>query len=227
MVLLALIASLHMASSDDSTRTARDAMVDLIAKRGVKNEAVLRAMRRFPRHELVPSKHRDQAYYDKPLPIGYGQTISQPYMVAVMSEVAQVRKGDKVLEVGTGSGYQAAILAEMGVRVFSIEIVPELAERAGKDLERLGIKNVTIRHGDGYLGWPDQAPFDAIIVTAAPETVPPPLIEQLREGGRLVIPVGPTSEQVLEVHIKTGGKVTVREKFPVRFVPMTGKAQAQ
>jgi protein-L-isoaspartate(D-aspartate) O-methyltransferase len=200
-------------------------MVDLIAARGVKNKAVLDAMRRFPRHELVPERDRAAAYEDRPLPIGHGQTISQPYMVAVMTEAARVAPGDKVLEVGTGSGYQAAILAGAGARVFSIEIVPELAERARQDLERLGVKDVTLRTGDGYRGWPEEAPFAAIVVTAAPETVPPALHEQLAEGGRLVIPVGPSGSQWLEVHEKRSGKIKIHREFPVRFVPMTGETQ--
>jgi len=200
-------------------------MVELIARRGVKDAAVLAAMRSFPRHELVPEKQRPRAYDDRPLPIGKGQTISQPYMVAFMSEAARIKKGSKVLEIGTGSGYQAAILALAGARVYSIEIVEELAERARADLTRLGIKGVTIRHGDGYRGWPTEAPFDAIVVTAAPEEVPRPLLDQLSVGGRLVIPVGPSHDQNLEIHTRTADGIRVHETFPVRFVPMTGEAQ--
>jgi protein-L-isoaspartate(D-aspartate) O-methyltransferase len=209
----------------DPYRQARDAMVDLIARRGVVDAVVLKAMRVFPRHELVPLSSRDQAYADHPLPIGLGQTISQPYMVAVMTEAARVKPGDKVLEVGTGSGYQAAILAAVGARVFTIEIVPELAERAKTDLTRLGVQNVTVKAGDGYRGWPEEAPFAAIVVTAAPQKVPPPLLEQLADGGRLVIPVGPPGDQVLEVHEKHGKEVRVRREFAVRFVSMTGEAE--
>jgi protein-L-isoaspartate(D-aspartate) O-methyltransferase len=146
-------------------------------------------------------------------------------MVAVMTEAADIEPGDKVLEVGTGSGYQAAILGLVGARVFTIEIVEELAERARRDLARLGIENVAVRAGDGYRGWPEEAPFAAIVVTAAPEAVPKPLLEQLADGGRLVIPVGPAGDQVLEVHEKRGGKITVRREFAVRFVPMTGEAE--
>lgn len=204
---------------------ARDRMVNLIASRDVKDERVLEVMRRFPRHELVPEAWREQAYTDRPLPIGQGQTISQPYIVAFMSAAAQVEKGEKVLEVGTGSGYQAAILAGLGARVFSIEIIPELAERAKKDLSRLGVHNVTVRQGDGYAGWPEEAPFDAILVTASPREIPAPLKAQLAEGGRLVIPVGPTANQYLEVHHKRGGKWSKHRVFPVRFVPMTGRAE--
>jgi protein-L-isoaspartate(D-aspartate) O-methyltransferase len=209
----------------DPTQPARDRMVDLIERRGVKDAAVIAAMRRCPRHELVPERYRSEAYDDRPLPIGFGQTISQPYMVAVMTEAADVEPGDKVLEVGTGSGYQAAILGLVGARVFTIEIVEELAERARRDLARLGIENVAVRAGDGYRGWPEEAPFAAIVVTAAPEAVPKPLLEQLADGGRLVIPVGPAGDQVLEVHEKRGGKIKVRREFAVRFVPMTGEAE--
>jgi protein-L-isoaspartate(D-aspartate) O-methyltransferase len=204
---------------------AREGMVDLIARRGVPDGAVLKAMRAFPRHELVPPAHRHEAYADYPLPIGLGQTMSQPYMVAVMTEAAKVKPGDKVLEIGTGSGYQAAILAAVGARVFTIEILPELAQRAGRDLERLGVKNVTIRAGDGYRGWPEEAPFAAIVVTAAPKVVPPPLLDQLADGGRLVIPIGPPWDQTLEVHEKLGKEVRVRKEFAVRFVTMTGEAE--
>ncbi|MBI3178128.1 MAG: protein-L-isoaspartate(D-aspartate) O-methyltransferase [Deltaproteobacteria bacterium] len=219
---LALMAAM---TASDPFEVARSRMVDLIAARGVTDKRVLDALRRFPRHELVPERDRARAYEDGPLPIGHGQTISQPYMVAVMTEAAGVESGDKVLEVGTGSGYQAAILSLVGARVFTIEIVPELAARAGADLERLGIENVTVRAGDGYKGWPEQAPFDAIVVTAAPERVPPPLLAQLAEGGRLVIPVGPAGDQVLEVHERRGGAIQVSRSFAVRFVPMTGEAE--
>ena len=211
--------------SGESTQEARNAMVDLIARRGVKDGAVLQAMRKFPRHELVPAAYRHAAYDDRPLPIGKGQTISQPYMVAFMTEAAGISPGEKVLEVGTGSGYQAAILALAGAKVFSIEIVPELGKRADRDLARLGIENVTIRIGDGYRGWPEEAPFDAIVVTAAPEKVPQPLLDQLAEGGRLVIPVGPSESQYLEIHTKRGKDLRLERAFPVRFVPMTGEAQ--
>ena len=224
-MVLGLLLMIIASEAQDPYKQARDAMVDLIASRGVVGAAVLEAMRLFPRHELVPPAARDQAYADHPLPIGLGQTISQPYMVAVMTEAARVRPGDKVLEVGTGSGYQAAILAAVGARVFTIEIVPELAERAKADLERLGVQNVTVKVGDGYRGWPAEAPFAAIVVTAAPQKVPPPLLEQLADGGRLVIPVGPPWDQYLEVHEKHGKEVRVRREFAVRFVSMTGEAE--
>jgi protein-L-isoaspartate(D-aspartate) O-methyltransferase len=181
-------------------------------------------MARFPRHELVPEAIRGDAYADRALPIGQGQTISQPYIVAFMTQAARVKPGAKVLEVGTGSGYQAAILSLVGARVFSIEILPPLASRARADLERLGVSGVTVRSGDGWRGWSDEAPFDAILVTAAPERVPQALLEQLAEGGRLVIPVGKNGEQQLEIHEKRDGKVEVTRAFGVRFVPMTGEA---
>ncbi len=212
-------------SCSDTTTAARNRMVDSIERRGVTNAAVLAAMRQFPRHELVPKRYRDDAYDDRPLPIGQGQTISQPYMVAIMTQAADIQPGDKVLEIGTGSGYQAAILSLAGAKVFTIEIVDELAKRARVDLSRLGIENVTVRSGDGYQGWAEEAPFDAIVVTAAPEKVPQPLLDQLGDGGRIIIPVGPSGDQWLEVHERKGDAIRVKREFAVRFVPMTGEAQ--
>jgi protein-L-isoaspartate(D-aspartate) O-methyltransferase len=210
----------------DRTALARDQMVrEQIAARGIESPAVLAAMRAVPRHELVPKPVRELAYADRPLPIGYDQTISQPYIVALMTELSAAGPGDKVLEIGTGSGYQAAVLAELGARVFSIEIVEPLAVRAGRDLERLGHGDkVTVRAGDGYRGWPAEAPFDAILLTAAPPKVPQPLIEQLRVGGRLVAPVG-EGIQELRVLRKTESGVTEEAILPVQFVPMTGEAR--
>lgn len=212
-------------SCTESTTAARNRMVDLIERRGVSNAAVLAAMRKFPRHELVPKDYRDDAYDDRPLPLGQGQTISQPYMVAIMTQAADLKPGDKVLEVGTGSGYQAAILSLVGAEVFTIEIIDELAIRARADLKRLDIEHVTVRSGDGYQGWREEAPFDAIVVTAAPKKVPQPLLDQLADGGRLVIPVGPAGDQWLEVHERKGDVIRVKREFAVRFVPMTGEAQ--
>jgi protein-L-isoaspartate(D-aspartate) O-methyltransferase len=202
---------------------ARERMVrNDIMERGVRDSRVLQAMREVPRHLFVPEKLAHRAYEDNPLPIGSGQTISQPYIVAAMTELARVRSDDKVLEVGTGSGYQAAVLSRLARHVYTIEILPELAESARVRLERLGYTNVTVRVGDGYLGWPEQAPFDAIIVTAAPEEVPKPLIEQLKPGGRLVIPVGPEyAVQSLRVLEKDAdGHVQTEDVMPVRFVPL-------
>jgi protein-L-isoaspartate(D-aspartate) O-methyltransferase len=198
-----------------------------IAARGIRDPEVLSAMLRVPRHELIPSELRSFAYTDRPLPIGNEQTISQPYVVAAMTEAALVRGGTRVLEVGTGSGYQTAVLVEMGAEVFSIEIVPELAAEAAEALHELGYDNhgkLHLRVGDGYRGWPEAAPFDAIIVAAAPPDVPRPLIEQLAVGGRLVIPVGHEKQELQVIMRQRHGEVTSR-LFPVRFVPMTGEAQ--
>ena len=187
------------------------------------DDAVMRAMSEVPRHEFVPAEYRAFAYANRPLPIGEGQTISQPYIVALMTHLAEVDDGSTVLEIGTGSGYQAAVLAEIAAEVSTIEIVEPLGRRAAATLERLGYDNVSVRIGDGYLGWPEAAPFDAIIVTAAPEEVPAPLIEQLAPGGRLVIPVGAAgSVQSLRVLEKdAAGEVTERDVLPVAFVPFT------
>ncbi len=198
-----------------------------IEARGVRDARVLDAMRSVPRHRFVPESQRGYAYDDRPLPIGEGQTISQPYIVALMTELAGVKPGDTVLEVGTGSGYQAAVLAQMGVKVYSIEIVEPLARRAKAVLDELGYgKRVELRRGDGYAGWPEHAPFDAILVTAAPPKIPEPLKQQLVVGGRLVIPVGKHFQSLLRI---TRTKDGFREEsvIPVRFVPMTGKAQEE
>jgi protein-L-isoaspartate(D-aspartate) O-methyltransferase len=213
-------------SETEQQEQARLHMVsEQIEARGVRDARVLAAMRKVPRHRFVPNAERAQAYADRPLPIGHRQTISQPYIVALMSELAGVKPGDTVLEVGTGSGYQAAVLAEMGVKVFSIEIIKPLAKQAKATLDELGYgKRVTVRHGDGYAGWPERAPFDAVVVTAAPPRIPGPLKQQLKVGGRLVIPVGKYFQSLLRV---TRTKDGFREEsvIPVRFVPMTGKAQ--
>jgi protein-L-isoaspartate(D-aspartate) O-methyltransferase len=188
--------------------------------------AVRDALAHVPRHEFVPVELREHAYLNRPLPIGSDQTISQPYIVALMTELAAVGPGARVLEVGTGSGYQAAVLAEIVGHVYTIEIIEELGRRAERVLQRLGYANVTVRIGDGYHGWPEQAPFDAILVTAAPETVPQPLIDQLKPGGRLVIPVGRQGQsQSLQVLTRDQtGKLSVRDVLPVGFVPLTGDA---
>jgi len=195
-----------------------------IAARRVRNPAVLAAMRKVPRHAFVPSTLVDMAYEDRPLPIGWKQTISQPFIVALMSELAALAPGARVLEIGTGSGYQTAILSELGAEVYTIEIVEPLAHRAAATLARLGYASVHTRTGDGYQGWPDAAPFDAIIVTAAPPSVPAPLKRQLKIGGRLVLPVG-THDQKLKVITRTALGWEERTVIPVVFVPMTGEAQ--
>jgi len=196
-------------------------MVDeQIAARGVTDPAVLEAMRTVRRHWFVPGAPPELAYADRPLPIGHGQTISQPFIVAYMTQLVQPDPNDRALEVGTGSGYQAAVLAEVVDSVYTIEIVPELARMATDRLARMGYDNVRVRAGDGYRGWPEHAPFDIIVVTAAPERIPPPLLDQLAEGGRLVIPVGPEGEtQELTLVTKTNGQLTRERITPVRFVP--------
>ena len=194
-----------------------------IESRGITNAAVLAAMHQVPRHEFVSERWIDAAYEDHPLPIGYGQTISQPYIVALMTELLQPTRGAKVLEVGTGSGYQTAILAEVSAEVYSIEILEPLAHEAAERLRRLGYGRVHLKQGDGYLGWPEHAPFDAIIVTAGADHIPPPLVDQLKPGGRLVIPVGDAhEEQVLTLVQKSAnGNVTTRNVASVLFVPLT------
>ncbi len=194
--------------------------------RGIADDAVLTAIMAVPRHRFVPSELARNAYDDRPLPIGYSQTISQPYVVAFMTEAAALRPDSRVLEIGTGSGYQAAVLAEIANRVYTIEIVPELAERSGALLTELGYDNIEARAGDGYRGWPGAAPFDAIVVTAAPDHVPPALVEQLAVGARMVIPVGNFFQDILIV-TKTDTGTTTESVLPVRFVPMTGEAQGR
>lgn len=193
--------------------------------RNITNPRVLQAMQTVPRHEFVPEEHRDEAYDDHPLPIGHGQTISQPYIVAFMTEQLDPKPTDRVLEIGTGCGYQAAVLGELVQDVYTIEIVEPLARQATATLRRLGYDNVHVRAGDGFAGWPEEAPFDAVIVTCAPEKIPQPLVEQLKEGGRMVIPVGPSHDQSLYLLRKEGGELKQRAILPVRFVPMTGEAQ--
>ncbi len=193
-----------------------------IQNRGVTDQAVLDAMNAVPRHEFVPSEWLAQAYEDYPLPIGFGQTISQPYIVALMTEQLKLKRGDKVLEIGTGSGYHAAVLAHLGMDIYSVEIIPELARAAAERLTRLGLK-AEVRQGDGYLGWEEHAPYDAIIVTAAPDHVPQPLVKQLNDGGRLVIPVGPQgSYQTLWQFTRRGDELQAVNLGEVAFVPLVG-----
>lgn len=207
--------------STDPWQAQRNRMVEKqLELREISHPATLAAMRKVPRHLFVPAEFRREAYNDHPLPIGHDQTISQPYIVACMTEQIAPAKETRVLEIGTGSGYQAAVLAEICAEVFTIEIIPELAEQAATVLRQLGYKNVHTRTGDGWKGWPEAAPFDAIIVTAAADTIPPPLLDQLKDGGRMIIPLGPKAgAQDLVLVTKPGGKVHTRPLIPVRFVP--------
>jgi protein-L-isoaspartate(D-aspartate) O-methyltransferase len=215
----------RQAEPADEHLEERMSMVDRqIRGRGVTDQDVLDAMERVPRHEFVPRAYQVQAYDDRPLPIGYGQTISQPYIVALMTELLQLKNTDRVLEVGTGSGYQAAILAEVVTQVYTVEIIEPLAVEARERLERLGYDNVHALQADGYFGWEEHAPYDAIIVTAAPDHIPQPLVQQLKEGGKLVIPVGPPGgyQSLWEV-TREGDAIKKREVTGVLFVPLTGK----
>ncbi|MBI3682641.1 MAG: protein-L-isoaspartate(D-aspartate) O-methyltransferase [Acidobacteria bacterium] len=191
-----------------------------IQARGVKDQRVLDALRRTPRHEFVPSELQAHSYDDRPLPIGYGQTISQPYIVGYMTELLDVKPDHRVLEIGTGSGYQAAVLSSLVKHVYSMEIVPELARSSQTTLQRLGCKNVTVRHGDGYQGWQEEAPFDRIILTAAPAEIPNPLVDQLKPGGKLLAPVGERYQELVLVEKLADGSIRRRPSIPVMFVPM-------
>ncbi len=226
-VLAVFLGVIMVSCSPQGWADLRERMVlQQIETRGVKDPAVLAAMRTVPRHQFVPEDYREAAYNDSPLPIGESQTISQPYIVALMSELLEVRAGDKVLEIGTGSGYQAAVLAEMGVEVFTVEIRRGLCERAEGILGELGYENAHVRCGDGYGGWPEEAPFAGIIVTAAPERIPEPLVDQLAPGARMVIPLGDFYQQLMVIK-KTDDGVEERSVIPVRFVPMTGEIERQ
>jgi protein-L-isoaspartate(D-aspartate) O-methyltransferase len=205
----------------DRFEAARDKMVRIqIIDRGITDPLVLKAMKKVPRHLFVPEEYAIEAYDDNPLPIGYGQTISQPYIVAYMTEVVNPDPSKKALEIGTGSGYQAAVLAEIVNKVYSIEIVPELARESADRLKDLGYKNIVVKYGDGYAGWKEYSPFDIILITAAAEQIPQPLVDQLSENGRLVIPIGaPTAVQELILLIKQNGKIEKKRLTFVRFVP--------
>lgn len=223
---LLILFSLSCAQNKEKDfKMERKKMVEYqIKRRGIKDEKVLQAMLKVPRHLLIPKKNWDLAYADQPVPIGEGQTISQPYIVALMTELLELKGEEKVLEIGTGSGYQAAILAELSKEVYTIEIIESLGKRAEENLKKLGYKNIKVKIGDGFLGWPDYAPFDAIIVTCAVPQVPPPLIEQLKEGGKIVIPLGEElSYQTLTVVEKKKGKLIYKDITGVIFVPMTGE----
>jgi protein-L-isoaspartate(D-aspartate) O-methyltransferase len=234
----ALLAAITAVSADAQVSVAEDraAMIEAIEEHarlapgavedGGIDRNVLQAMREIPRHEFVPAEVQPYAYQDRPLPIGYGQTISQPFIVALMTDLLNLEPGDSVLEIGTGSGYQAAVLSPLAEQVYSIEIVPALGERASETLDELGFANVETKIADGYYGWPEEAPFDAIVVTAAASHIPPPLVEQLGVGGRMIIPIGGafSAQQLMLVEKQEGGSVTTRQLLPVQFVPFTRAA---
>ena len=208
--------------SNQNFEKQRRNLIDQLRSQGISNSTVLDAMLKVPRHKFVPSSQQHMAYENRPLSIGHGQTISQPFIVGYMTEAASIAPGEKVLEIGTGSGYQAAVLAELAKEVYTIEIIPELAEGARSVLRELGYKNVQVKTGNGYEGWPEHAPFDAIVVTAAPDEVPQTLVNQLALRGKMVIPVGSTFQEMVIITRDESG-VVERRTIPVRFVPMTGK----
>jgi protein-L-isoaspartate(D-aspartate) O-methyltransferase len=221
-----LVANFSISEDDSNVYTQRrwEMVETQIISRGIRDSKLIRAMLKIPRHKFVPENLRDIAYGDNPLPIGIEQTISQPYIVALMTELLRLNSGEKVLEVGTGSGYQTAILAEMGCEVYTIEILEPLSEKAQQVLKSLGYEDIHYKIGDGYRGWTQFAPFDAIIVTAAPDHMPQPLIEQLKTNGRMIIPVGVQYQELLLIK-KTDKGTDMKTVTPVRFVPMTGEAQ--
>lgn len=227
VTLLVLGPVMRLHAQDDRFSFHRQSMVEeQIVRRGIDNPEVVRAMGEVPRHAFVPDHLQNQAYIDGPLAIGSGQTISQPYIVALMTELLELDGDEKVLEIGTGSGYQAAVLARLAREVYTVEIREELGSQAEERLVSLGYDNIHLRIGDGYQGWPEEAPFDGIMVTAAPATVPKPLIDQLKVGGKLVIPVGDFFQDLLVI-TRTAGGVEQREIIPVRFVPMIGEVEDQ
>lgn len=219
--IVALPATTLLVAADPDALRRKRMVSDQIENRGIRNPDVLRVMRATPRHLFVPPDVRSMAYEDYPLPIGYGATISQPYIVALMTELLAPAKKHRVLEIGTGSGYQAAILGQLVAEVYTVEIIPELAQSAARTLHELGHSNVMVRQGDGYKGWPEQAPFDGIIVTAAPPAIPETLIAQLSRGGRLVVPVGPMwNQELIVIEKKADGRIQRRSMGAVSFVPM-------
>jgi protein-L-isoaspartate(D-aspartate) O-methyltransferase len=213
--------------ADDFVAERRRMVEEQIRRRGIHDSKVLEAVEKVPRHRFIPEGQRGEAYADHPLPIGYGQTISQPYIVALMTSLLGIRPGARVLEIGTGSGYQAAVVSRIAGEVYTMEIVSPLGERARRTLSELGYDNVHVRIGDGYKGWPDRAPFDAILVTAAPPIVPEPLLVQLKVGGRLVLPVGDYFQNLTVFTKRRDGSFEKETVLPVRFVPMTGEVQQQ
>jgi protein-L-isoaspartate(D-aspartate) O-methyltransferase len=227
LIILLLLLFIALSAAADQYTLKRQQMVEQDMRgRDIRDPVVLSVMGRVPRHVFVDAPYRDMAYDDHPLPIGEGQTISQPYVVALMTEALRLKPSDRVLEIGTGSGYQAAVLAEIVKEVYTIEIRKPLADRAEKTLADLGYRNVTVKFGDGYFGWAEHAPYDAIIITAAANHIPPPLIEQLKERGMLIVPLGSTVYfQTLTLATKRKGELDVEQVCPVAFVPMTGKMQ--
>jgi protein-L-isoaspartate(D-aspartate) O-methyltransferase len=216
-----MISFLSLQQADKFQALRIEMVNNQLVKRGIRNPLTIKAMEKVPRQLFVPPEYTDRAYEDNPLPIGYGQTISQPFIVAYMTEIAKPAKWNKVLEIGTGSGYQAAVLAEIVDSVYTIEILPELAKQAAARLSKMGYKNIITRQGDGYNGWKEHAPFDIIMVTAADDHIPQPLIDQLAENGRLVMPIGsPSSAQQLVVATKKNGKIDKRKLTMVKFVPL-------
>jgi protein-L-isoaspartate(D-aspartate) O-methyltransferase len=211
-------------SAQDYTQQKRQ-LIEELKEQGIKSQTVLDALSKVPRHLFVPAAQRHLAYENRPLPIGHEQTISQPFIVAYMSEAAEIAPGEKVLEIGTGSGYQAAVLAELAREVYTIEIIPALAAGASTLLREMGYRNVQVKTGNGYEGWPEHAPFDAIVVTAAPDEIPAALVEQLAMNGRMVVPVGTTHQEMVIISKNESG-VVERRTIPVRFVPMTGKPRS-
>lgn len=223
LVITLCLANVGSSEQNLEYEAQRKRMVEKQLKaRDIDSPEVLDAMQKVRRHLFVPERVRHLSYRDRPLPIGHGQTISQPYIVALMTQLANIKKGDRILEIGTGSGYQAAILARLGEEVYSVEIIPELARKSGDLLQELGYTNVDVRSGDGFKGWPEHAPFDCIIVTCAPSEIPEPLLQQLAAGGRLVIPVGEHRQKLKLVQKGKDGEVEEKNIIPVRFVPMTG-----
>ena len=235
LMLVAGSCALYPAQADDHFRDSREQMIRLIEadvrytshylKQSILDTRVLDAMLKVPRHEFVPPPMVDKAYQNRPLPIGHGQTISQPYIVAIMTDLLDIDPDQRILEIGTGSGYQAAVLAALGTRVWSIEIIPALGKQAKTRLQRLGYDRVEVRIGDGYYGWPEQADFDAIIVTAAASHIPPPLLKQLKPGGKMIIPVGSryTTQQLILITRGENNEFVTRQVLPVKFVPLTGQ----